>query len=186
MQGHVGWWPRHWKAWAPVLLPMWILFLFLIYPTLYLSRGLTCLWPGRAWRNWINDHVLLGGAILPWDPKALRQQGVGAVINLCAELRDPVKRLQELGMDHLDLPTLNRTAPCRESIRRGIEFLRDKQVRGIKTYVHCASGAGRSATLVACYLVDSGMTVEEALRHMKDRRPAVSLLESQREAVAHR
>ena len=89
-QNHAGWWPNHWKAWAYVLFPVWLCYRLLIYPTLYLSRVLVFVFPGRRWWDWIDDHVLLGGAILPWDPGALKAQGVGAVINLCSELRGPV------------------------------------------------------------------------------------------------
>lgn len=183
MGEHVGWWPRPWGAAAWVFFPVWWIYRLLLWPTLLLSRGLTAIFPGRRWRDRVDEHVILGGAILPWDIDALRREGVGAVINRCAEFRDPLDRLRVAGIEHLDLPTLDRQAPCPEALAAGVRVIRSPAERGVTTYVHCASGAGRSATLVACYLVSKGMKPDEALRFLQEKRRAVAPRAAQRRAL---
>lgn len=179
----MGWWPRQWGAAALVFFPAWWVYRLLLWPTLLLSRGLTAIFPGRRWRDRVDEHVVLGGAILPWDIDALRREGIGAVINLCAEFRDPVDRLRATGIEHLDLPTLDRQAPGPEALVTGVRFVQAQAQRGVTTYVHCASGAGRSAILVACYLVAKGMTPGDALRSLREKRRAVAPRAAQRRAL---
>jgi hypothetical protein len=180
---HVGWWPSHWGLWSLLFFPFWWVYQILLFPALYLSRCLVWITPGRRWRSPIQDHILLGGMILPWDVSALKREGVGFVISLCAEFHDPVERLKRAGIGHLDLPTLDRGTPTKEQVEKGVAAIRDNVSRQVTTYIHCASGAGRSATLLGCYLVGTGMTAEEAVRHLKERRSVVSLNRAQRRVV---
>ena len=41
---------------------------------------------------------------------------------------------------------------------------------GAVPYVHCWGGVGRTGTVVACYLIDSGMSPEEAFQFIADKR----------------
>jgi len=127
--------------------------------------------------------VLLGGAILPWDVPALKNEGICAVVNLCAEFSDPIEALERQGITHLDLPTFDRHAPDPVALKKGIDFLLDNAKLGAKTYVHCASGAGRSATLVTCYLIEKGIQDVEATKLLRHKRPAVGLTKKQELAV---
>lgn len=183
MRRHVGFWPSHWGSLGFAFFPAWWLYLLLLYPTLYLARGLTWATPGRRWRDWIDEHVLLGGAIMPGDVAALKAEGVGAVISLCAEFQDPIDALRDAGIDHLDLPTLDRHPPHPEDLEAGVARIFENVDRGVKTYVHCASGVGRSATLVACYLVKRGKSPEEAIALLRRKRAGVSPRRSQRAAL---
>ena len=42
--------------------------------------------------------------------------------------------------------------PDNDKLRKGVSFIND--VEDGKVYVHCKAGRTRSATLVACYLMD--------------------------------
>lgn len=50
---------------------------------------------------------------------------------------------------------------------------------GGKVYVHCMLGVGRSVTLIAAYLVAEGMTVDDAWRLIRRRRPFIQPTEVQ-------
>lgn len=39
-------------------------------------------------------------------------------------------------------------------VHRAVKFIREFENTGNSVYVHCKAGRGRSATLVACYLMD--------------------------------
>lgn len=43
-----------------------------------------------------------------------------------------------------------------------------------KVLVHCMAGVSRSTTLVAAYLISTGMTDKEALEHIKKQRPRIN------------
>ena len=45
--------------------------------------------------------------------------------------------------------------------------------RGEVVYVHCWGGVGRTGTVVACHLIDKGMSPDEALRDIAERRRAL-------------
>lgn len=55
--------------------------------------------------------------------------------------------------------------------------------RQTKVYVHCKAGRGRSTTLVLCWLVSTGMGVDEAWSLVLGKRPQVCLAAAQWEAV---
>ncbi len=58
------------------------------------------------------------------------------------------------GIEFLQLPTRDIfEAPCQNKLHKGVEFI--KRLEGIgSVYVHCKAGRTRSATLVACYLLE--------------------------------
>ncbi|MEK6950859.1 MAG: dual specificity protein phosphatase family protein [Nanoarchaeota archaeon] len=60
-----------------------------------------------------------------------------------------------------------------KQLRVGVRFLQELQQQKIKCYLHCERGHGRAPTLVAAYLITQGKTVEEAIRFIKRKRPAV-------------
>ena len=56
-------------------------------------------------------------------------------------------------MQHLHLNSVDRHPPLQADIDRGVTMIEDYSARKESIYVHCKAGKGRSATLVACYLV---------------------------------
>lgn len=45
-------------------------------------------------------------------------------------------------------------APSQEKIQKGVEFIQQFDGTENSVYVHCKAGRTRSATLVACYLIE--------------------------------
>ena len=58
------------------------------FPFLLLRRSVWALVLALNWWDIIDEQVLLGGALMFDDLERLRQLGVGAVVNLCAERPD--------------------------------------------------------------------------------------------------
>lgn len=57
-------------------------------------------------------------------------------------------------MTQLRIPTLDfDAAPSVEDLEKGIAFINAFKEKNESVYVHCKAGRGRSALLVACYLV---------------------------------
>jgi len=121
-------------------------------PSLVVHDLLCLLGIWRRW-SWVDDHVLLGRVPRRSEMVELRDMGVDAVINLCAEFAGHRDLLDHYGMDQLHLPTIDYTSPSLENVRKGVALLRRRSGVGLKTYVHCKAGRGRSPTLVLCYLL---------------------------------
>ena len=139
---------------------------------------------GGAWRTWVSPNLLLGGFLAPHDVSALAREGVGAVVNVTRELIEPRGALVAAEIAYLQVPSWDGRVPAIEDAARGVSFIAAHVADGRKVYVHCASGVGRSVSLLLCYLVAcEGADVNEALAHIKRARPRVSLSQVQRAFV---
>ncbi|CAH1257956.1 PTPMT1 [Branchiostoma lanceolatum] len=89
------------------------------------------------------------------------------------------------GVEQLHLSTIDLTGvPTHEHLKLGVLFLLRHQEQGNTVYVHCKAGRRRSATLVACYLMQvHGWTPEEAHLFIKDKRPHITLARGQFQAL---
>jgi protein tyrosine phosphatase (PTP) superfamily phosphohydrolase (DUF442 family) len=146
------------------------------FPFLLLRRSYWGLILALSWWDIIDEQVLLGGALMFDDLERLRRQGVGAVVNLCAERPDNPYRINRAQMDYLWLPVADTQAPTADQIWQGLAWIEQRVQTGQKVYIHCASGMGRSVTLLACwYLYTGSMSVPQVLAFVKRRRPQTSL-----------
>ncbi len=76
---------------------------------------------------------------------------------------------------YLWLPTADGKAPTPRQLELGIAMLRFFVKNKIRVYVHCKNGHGRAPTLVAAYLMTTGMDMPEAVAYVKKRRPVMHL-----------
>lgn len=107
----------------------------------------------------------------------LRMIGVTASINLREEFDDAENFL--LFADHLYIPVPDERPVSLAQLREGIIFIQQILDKGGMVYVHCASGVGRSVMLVIAYLIQQGMSFDEAYATVKAVRPFVYLFPSQ-------
>ena len=109
----------------------------------------------------------------------LRTGGIRLLINL-HEKPDPPELLAELAAETLHLPVASTYAPSQAQLDLGIAAIRDALQRGRPVAVHCASGRGRTGTLLAAFLVSQGATAEEAIECVRSVRPgSVETLEQE-------
>jgi len=135
--------------------------------------------------------VYLGRVPSGADVAALRQAGIGAVLDLTAEM--PVaKAVRELR--YRNVPLLDFTAPDAVALRGAIEFIEIHRRGGARgevaregrgVLVHCALGLTRGALVASAWLaarsghVDrDGAAVRLALAAVRARRPGVRLPQS--------
>jgi len=161
-----------------------------------LRKGLAILWQRLTKQGlktttwWAADHLVrvvhgapirrvsevipglhLGGQYRRYGWTRLQARGITAVVNLRVEWDDLA-----LGIAperYLYLPTVDDAAPSLAHLQRGSEFITEELERGGAVYVHCGSGIGRAATLVAAYLVSAGRSPEEAWAEIRRVRPFV-------------
>ena len=113
---------------------------------------------------------------LPW-PQSLRMkliedEKISSVVNLVAEKSCFVP--SKWTPYSLAIPLPDFVAPSYEQLEPGVEFIQSELASGRNVYVHCRAGKGRSATLVACWLVKyKGFTPASAQSYLSQQRPQV-------------
>jgi predicted protein tyrosine phosphatase len=119
----------------------------------------------------ITPQIQLGGQHSRRGWPKLVARGVTAVVNMRIEYDDLAAGIAP--PRYLHLPTVDETAPSLEHLEQGVAFMAHEIADGGTVYVHCASGIGRAATLVAAYLVRQGLTSEQAWARIQETRPYV-------------
>lgn len=108
---------------------------------------------------------------------SLLSLGVRADISLEQERLD-----HPFGVDvFLWLPTKDKTAIANTQAQIGIDTLHRLEKEGVPCYVHCKNGHGRAPTLVAAFFMDrDGISADDAIARIKQKRPAIHLEDAQR------
>jgi hypothetical protein len=161
-------------------------YLAVFYPFLALRRAAAALRPDRggAWRTWVTSDLLLGGFLVPRDVGDLARGGVGAVVNVSRELVEPEDALAAAGIAYHRVPCWDARVPTIDEAAGAVRFIAGHVAEGRKVYVHCASGVGRSVSILLCYLAaHEGAEVDDALASITSLRPRVSLSRVQRAFV---
>ena len=123
----------------------------------------------------IKDNLYLSGSIDNYDD--LTYNCIGVVVNIRNEQQDDIYELTKRGIAYYYIPVGDYWPPRMELIRVFLNIIEKNKDKGI--LVHCAEGKGRSAMLIACYLVKNGMSSDDAVIYMKKIRPEISLTEEQ-------
>jgi len=158
------------------------------YPTLMYNVVMARI-SSRKWYDRIDKNVILGALPFRGMVDILRQENVKGIISLNENYELWMFSHNEEGWNNqgikfLQLPTRDIfEAPCQAKLREGVDFINQLKDEGT-IYVHCKAGRTRSATLVACYLVEQNKwTPEEAIGHMKACRSHILLGPQQRRAI---
>jgi protein-tyrosine phosphatase len=136
---------------------------------------------GRAELSQVTEQLAIGSAP---RLRLLREVGIEAVVDLRREAAPLEAEAEKLGLEYYRLPVRDRSAPPVEELLQVVEWVRGRIRAGRRVSVHCHLGRGRSALVVAAYLVAEGMGVEEAVEHLRARRPFIHLNRAQREALS--
>ncbi len=129
----------------------------------------------RHWWDEIDPAVVLGALPFGRDVPKLVASGVTAVVNTCEEYAGPVAAYERFGIRQFHMPTIDFTHPKLADVENAVEFIEKELEQGGKVYVHCKAGRGRSATVVACWLIAArGLSRHEAQRLLSQKRPHVN------------
>jgi atypical dual specificity phosphatase len=110
------------------------------------------------------------GQSLSTSLAALEHAGIRAVLSLTEAPLD-LAPIREFQVEYLHVPIDDFTAPTAQQIEEAVKFLGDQFNEGHGVLVHCLAGIGRTGTILACFLVSQGMSANEAIQYVRQRRP---------------
>jgi len=161
----------------------WLLYPFLAGVTVYnwLARRRDNV---AAWHE-VADGLYVGRRLFAADVEALKEQGIGAILDVTAEFDALDWASAEAKMVYLNLPVLDHVAPSDHQIHEALQWIQHQHDEGRKVLVHCALGRGRSVFIVAAYLLmrTEASGVAEVLRSIQGERSIARLNSMQEQAL---
>ena len=122
---------------------------------------------------WVTDHLATGPAPMSYDHlDALKAEGIGAIMNLCAEYCDLHDIESRQGFEVYYLPIEDEETPQLQALEAALEWLDEAIYLGKKVYVHCRHGIGRTGTIISAYLLRRGLgskLVKQKLKKMRSK-----------------
>jgi atypical dual specificity phosphatase len=114
----------------------------------------------------------------PEEINELKIAGIGAIVSV---MDDPsnLDVYEQMGIPHLWLPSKGGTAPSREQLEQLQAFINFQNQLGNGVAVHCTSGRRRTGTNLAGYLIQSGLSYDQAIQTIQNANPEVELREAQ-------
>ena len=121
--------------------------------------------------DWVADGIAIGGK---QDTRALAELEAAGIAAI-PQLHGPESSSDRFPFTPhvLQLRVLDGEILDPELLRQGVAFIQEQRSVGRKLLVACGVGQSRSASFVAAYLAEGGMTLEEAFRSLIDHRPRV-------------
>jgi len=131
--------------------------------------------------DYIIDGIYIGTnrcCQVHFDEK-LKKEGIEVDISLEENVLD-----NPFGIDFfLWLPVPDHNPPKPDQQEFGVSAIKKFVEMNKKIYVHCKNGHGRAPTLVMAYLISKGLSLEEAINLISEKRPSIHLEDVQLAAL---
>ncbi|MFQ5713119.1 MAG: dual specificity protein phosphatase 23 [Candidatus Scalinduaceae bacterium] len=117
------------------------------------------------------------------DFEFLKDNNIEAIVSL-TEFPLNKNLVEEFGFEVKHIPVKDFESPSLEQVGDFLEFARKVRTDGKQLVVHCDAGAGRTGTMLACYLVSKGYDAAKAIEEVRRKRPGSIETPEQEEIVA--
>ena len=131
----------------------------------------------QPWFTQITPELWLGGApSYQRDLDALLVLGITAVLDVRAERDAPAAFLAEHGIASQQYRVPDTAVPGPDILTDAVAWIGAWIAEGRVVYIHCAKGRGRSATVLAAYLMKTdGLSFDAVEALLRSKRPLVKL-----------
>lgn len=118
--------------------------------------------------TWITQSLAVGHAPMSYDQvDTIRENGIHAIVNLCAEFSDLHEIEKTAGFDVFHLPIWDEDVPEMDQMEEALAWMDEAIYLGKKVLVHCRHGIGRTGTFVTAYLIRKGLGLKAAPKKLK-------------------
>ena len=140
---------------------------------------------GHVWFTEITPQLWLGGApTYERDFDAILKLRITAVVDMRAERTSEPAWFEEHGVALRQYRVPDVTVPAAEVLDDAVPWIEDRVAEDRTVLIHCAKGRGRSATVLAAYLMDAdGMSFDEVEDLLTTKRRLVKLQDRHREVL---
>jgi atypical dual specificity phosphatase len=125
--------------------------------------------------SWVETNRIAGcrGPRSSEDLAFLASVGIRGLVRLAHEDESGLStsEVERHELEDCYKPIPDFSAPTQTQIDEVIEFVCSSIARGKPVAVSCGAGCGRTGTILACYLVASGLPPEAAVQHLISVRP---------------
>lgn len=131
----------------------------------------------HRWFDQITPQIWLSGApSYARDYQFMLENDIDAVVDIRAERSGDLEFYKNHNIASVKYNVLDVTVPSQDILTDGVNWMAEQIEQGRTVLVHCAKGRGRSASLLAAYLMrEAGMSFEEARELMRSKRPLTKL-----------
>jgi atypical dual specificity phosphatase len=92
-------------------------------------------------------------------------------------------QVEGLGLRDCYEPIGDYTAPTQAQLSSITSFISLSLSEGRPVGVSCGAGMGRTGTILACYLISTGLNAEDAMQEVRTKRPGSIETEGQEQAI---
>lgn len=122
---------------------------------------------------WVIEGRLAGcsrpgayGQSIADDLAILRDHGIQSVLTL-TETPVLAHELEAAGLDTLHLPVDDFFAPTTQQMLQALAYIDASLAESMPVAVHCLAGQGRTGTILAAWLLRSGLSADEAISEIR-------------------
>jgi rhodanese-related sulfurtransferase len=139
---------------------------------------------GHAWFSQVEPRLWLGGApTYQRDYQAIRTLGITAVLDTRAERSSQSDFYDAHGITHRRFLVPDVTVPDESVLTEAVAWIEGQLADDRTVLVHCAKGRGRSATVLAAYLMKTEGMSFDAVRDLLQAKRALVKLEDRHRRV---
>tara|TARA_B100001750_G_scaffold104106_1_gene82360 strand:- start:5033 stop:5536 length:504 start_codon:yes stop_codon:yes gene_type:complete len=123
--------------------------------------------------KWLIDNKIAGSGFINTKTELdfLINHNISAVLTLTtSSLNDEVISNKSVTFKHISTIE-DHSLPSIDHLVDAIQFINECMMNNKSVVVHCRAGIGRTGTVLAAFLINSGMSVDESVNEVRKKRP---------------